>query len=50
MKKILVPVSEEIKRKLDVKRAEGYSQNGFIRATLEKALANVKVPRRRRAA
>jgi hypothetical protein len=50
MKKILVPVSEEIKRKLDVKRAEGYTINGFVRRVLQEALANVKVPRPRRAA
>jgi len=46
MKKILVPVSEEIKRKLDVKRAEGYTINGFVRRVLAEALRDVKVPRR----
>ena len=50
MKKILVPISSDLKQKLDVKRGEGFTINGFVRATLEKALANVKVPRRRRAA
>lgn len=50
MKKILVPLSDELKAKLDTKRKEGYSLNGFVRAALEKALADVKVPRRRRAA
>lgn len=46
MKRILVPISDETKRKLDVKRAQGFTINGFVRATLEKALADVKVPRR----
>ena len=45
-RKILVPVSEEIKRKLDVKRAEGYTINGFVRRVLAEALRDVKVPRR----
>lgn len=44
--KILVPVSPQLKAKLDAKRAEGFTINGFVRATLEKALAGVKVPRR----
>ena len=50
MKKILVPISDETKRKLNVKRAEGYTINGYVRRVLEQALANVKVPRQRRAA
>jgi hypothetical protein len=50
MKKILVPISVDLKKRLDLKRREGFSINGFVRATLEKALADVKVPRRRRAA
>lgn len=50
MKRILVPLPDELKEKLDQKRKQGYSLNGFVRATLEKALADVKVPRRRRAA
>jgi hypothetical protein len=50
MKRILVPISEETKRKLDAKRAEGFTINGFVRATLEKALADVKAPPRRRRA
>jgi hypothetical protein len=49
-RKILVPVSEEIKRKLDVKRSQGFTLTGYIRAVLAEALADVKVPRRRRAA
>jgi hypothetical protein len=44
--KILVPVSPQLKAKLDAKRAEGFTINGFVRAALEKALADVKVPRR----
>lgn len=46
MKKILVPISDETKAKLDVKRAEGYTINGFVRRVLAEALRNVKVPRR----
>ena len=49
-KKILVPVSDEIKSKLDVKRAEGYTINGYVRKVLAEALADVKLPRSRRAA
>ena len=49
MKKILVPVSPEIKAKLDVKRAEGYTINGYVRKVLADALRDVKVPRRRAA-
>lgn len=45
-KKILVPVSDEIKCKLDVKRAEGYTINGYVRKVLTEALRDVKVPRR----
>ena len=47
-KKIVVPVSEEIKRKLDAKRAEGYTLNGFVRRVLAEALADVKLPSRRK--
>lgn len=44
--RILVPVSPQLKAKLNAKRAEGFTINGFVRATLEKALVDVKVPRR----
>lgn len=46
-KKIVLLVSDDLKRRLDQKKREGFSLNGFIRATLERAL---KAPRRRRAA
>lgn len=49
MRKILVPVSEEIKRKLEVKRAEGYTINGYVRKVLAEALRDVKAPKRRAA-
>jgi hypothetical protein len=49
MRKILVPVSEEIKRKLDVKRSQGFTINGYIRAVLAEALRDVKAPKRRAA-
>lgn len=46
-KKIVLLLDSDLKRRLDRKRREGFSLNGFIRATLEKAL---KTPRRRSAA
>jgi hypothetical protein len=46
-KKIVLLLDRDLKARLDQKRAEGFTLNGFIRATLEKAL---KAPRRRRAA
>ena len=49
MKNILVPVSDETKAKLDMKRAEGYTINGYVRKVLAEALRDVKVPRRRAA-
>lgn len=50
MKMIVVPLPDELKAKLDTKRAEGYSLNGYVRAVLTRALADVKLPRNRRAA
>ena len=50
MKKIVVPVEESTKAKLDEMRRRGFSICGFVRVTLAKALADVKVPPRRRAA
>ena len=47
---IVVPISADLKARLDVKRAQGYTINGFVRAALAEALADVKVPPRRRAA
>ena len=46
MKTIVVPVSEDTKRKLDVMRRRGYSICGFVRQALAEALRDVKVPRR----
>jgi hypothetical protein len=43
---IMVPISEDLKRKLDAKRQEGYTINGFVRALLTKALAEVPLPPR----
>ena len=50
MKKIVVPVPDETKRKLDEMRRRGYSICGYVRTSLADALRNVKVPRTRRAA
>jgi len=41
MKTIAVPLSDELKRKLDVMRTRGYTMNGFVRQALETALADV---------
>ena len=49
MKTIVVPVPDDTKAKLDVKRAEGYTINGYVRRVLAEALRDVKVPRRRAA-
>jgi len=46
MKKIVVPVPNETKAKLDAKRKEGYTITGFVRKVLAEALRDVKVPRR----
>ena len=50
MKKILVPISADLKARLDTKREEGYTLNGYVRRVLAEALADVKVRRPRRAA
>jgi hypothetical protein len=46
-RKIVLLLDDDLKRRLDQKKREGYTLNGFIRFTLERAL---KSPRRRRAA
>lgn len=38
MKKILVPLSDTLKAKLDAKRKEGYTIVGFVRKVLAEAL------------
>lgn len=43
MKKILVPLPDDLKAKLDAKRKEGYTIVGYVRKVLGEAL---KVPRR----
>jgi len=50
MKTIVVPLPDETKAKLDVMRRRGYSICGYVRKVLADALADVKVPPRRRAA
>ena len=50
MKTIVVPLPDDLKRKLDAKRAEGYTINGFVRRVLTEALRDVKAPHPRRAA
>lgn len=46
MKKIVVPVPDETKRKLDEMRKQGFTITGFTRKVLAEALRDVKVPRR----
>jgi hypothetical protein len=50
MHKILIPVSDEIKRKLNVRREQGFTINGYVRRVLAEALSDVKLPPRRRRA
>ena len=50
MKKIVVPVPNDTKAKLDEMRRCGYTITGFTRQALAAALADVKVRRPRRAA
>ena len=49
MKKIVVPVPNDTKAKLDEMRRRGYTITGFVRQALATALADVKLPRRRAA-
>jgi hypothetical protein len=48
MKGILLKVPAPLKEKLDRKRAEGYTLNGFINAVLARALADPPTARRLR--
>lgn len=50
MKKIVVPVEESTKAKLDEMRRRGYTITGFVRQALATALRDVKVRSRRRTA
>ena len=45
MKKIVVPVPNDTKAKLDEMRKKGYTITGFVRQALADALRDVKVPR-----
>ncbi len=40
MKTIVIPISDPLKAKLDALRSKGYTQNGYVRAVLERALAD----------
>lgn len=44
MKTIVVPVSDRLKEKLDALRARGYTINGYVRAVLERELADKPLP------
>lgn len=46
-KKIVLLLDNDLKRRLDKKRHQGFTINGYIRSVLQQAL---KSPRRRRAA
>jgi hypothetical protein len=47
MKDILLTVPDELKVKLDLKRAEGYTLKGYINAVLERELADKPTGRRK---
>jgi len=49
MKKIVVPVSDETKAKLDVMRTRGFTITGYVRNVLAESLREVKISRRRAA-
>ena len=49
MQKIVVPIPNETKRKLDEMHRRGYSICGYVRMALAESLRDVKVPRLRRA-
>jgi len=40
MKSILITIPDETKAKLDALRAQGYTLNGYVRAVLERELAD----------
>jgi hypothetical protein len=46
MRKIVVPVPNDTKAKLNEMRRRGYSICGIVRQALAEALRDVKVPRR----
>lgn len=48
MKSILITIPDETKAKLDAKRAQGYTLNGFVRAVLERELADKPTAKRPR--
>ncbi|MDP3089644.1 MAG: hypothetical protein Q8N04_03130 [Nitrospira sp.] len=52
MKSILITIPDSIKAKLDQLRTQGYTLNGYVRAVLERELADKPMRRRsgRRAA
>ena len=43
MRDILLTVTDELKAKLDLKRAEGFTLKGYIAAVLERELADKPV-------
>ena len=47
MKAIVIPIPESLKAKLDALRREGYTINGYVRALLERELADKPKPRRK---
>lgn len=48
MKSILLTIPDPLKAKLDALRAQGYTLNGYVRAVLERELANAPTARRPR--
>lgn len=48
MKRIMLTVPDQIKAKLDAKRSQGYSLNGWLNALLTRTLADARTPSRAR--
>ncbi|MEQ1845374.1 MAG: hypothetical protein ABL983_07330 [Nitrospira sp.] len=48
MKTIVISLPDPLKAKLDALRAQGYTLNGYVRAVLERELADTPTTRRAR--
>ena len=46
--KLLISLPESMKQQLDALRAEGYTVSGYVRAVLERELADTQTSRRPR--
>lgn len=48
MKTIVISLPDPLKAKLDALRVQGYTLNGYVRAVLERELADTPIARRPR--